>query len=484
VGRDWVQLLGVLKRHQLKRGWIAWLLMFGLARVTLDAQSIPASADARPSYMLLRDEEDWSFLRDPSQRSDWWDPIKYIPLSRSGDTFLSLGGEIRQQYERFKIESWGAQPEDTSGYLLQRYMGHADLHVRRRFRAFVQVKSGIETGRNGGPRPTDEDQLDLHQGFVDVGVVGALSEDGVMLRVGRQEFSFGSQRLVSVRERPNVRQSFDAVRAIVRVADWRVDGFVSRPVETNIGIFDEWTDRSRALWGVYAVRSSDDAATNVDLYYLGLHRDKATFDQGTGAEQRHSIGTRLWGTRGRLDHNVEGVWQWGTFDGGPIRAWTLASDTGWRPAVPGQPRFGVRADVTSGDFNRDQPALQTFNAMFPKGAYFGLIAPTGPYNHMDVHPQVEVTLPNDWTLNATWLWFWRTRRGDGIYNVPGNLLRSGQGARAHFVGQSPGVEVTKELTPHLSVSGQVSWFSAGPFIQETTPVHNIFYVTAIATYKF
>ena len=112
MGRDWVQLLGVLKRHQLKRGWIAWLLMFGLARVTLDAQSTPASADARPSYMVLRDEEDWSFLRDPTQRSDWWDPFKCIPLWRPGDSFLSLGGEIRQQYERFENESWGAQPEE------------------------------------------------------------------------------------------------------------------------------------------------------------------------------------------------------------------------------------------------------------------------------------------------------------------------------------------------------------------------------------
>jgi hypothetical protein len=36
----------------------------------------------------------------------------------------------------------------------------------------------------------------------------------------------------------------------------------------------------------------------------------------------------------------------------------------------------------------------------------------------------------------------------------------------------------------LSVNGQLSWFSAGAFIQETQPARDIFYMTAIATYKF
>src|SRR5277367_5383011 len=33
------------------------------------------------SYKLLREDENWSFLRDRSLREDFWDPIKYIPRS-------------------------------------------------------------------------------------------------------------------------------------------------------------------------------------------------------------------------------------------------------------------------------------------------------------------------------------------------------------------------------------------------------------------
>src|SRR6185312_9267159 len=53
-------------------------------------------------------------------------------------------------------------------------------------RSFVRLLSGFATDRAGGPRPTDEVLLDLHQAFVDLSVeipsVGQFT-----LRSGRQE---------------------------------------------------------------------------------------------------------------------------------------------------------------------------------------------------------------------------------------------------------------------------------------------------------
>src|SRR5262249_48825881 len=140
--------------------------------------------------------------------------------------------------------------QDDSGYLLERYMLHADVHLGETTRFFVQLKSGIETGRLGGPRPPDEDKLDVNQAFVDFKFdLG----DGRSLTVrgGRQEMAFGSSRLVSFREGPNVRQSFDGVRVFALVGAWRVDGFVTKPVETDLGVFDDAPDHTRTFWGVY-----------------------------------------------------------------------------------------------------------------------------------------------------------------------------------------------------------------------------------------
>ena len=41
-------------------------------------QTTPPTPDR--SYKLLSEDEDWSFLRDPNLREDFWDPIKYIAL--------------------------------------------------------------------------------------------------------------------------------------------------------------------------------------------------------------------------------------------------------------------------------------------------------------------------------------------------------------------------------------------------------------------
>jgi len=57
----------------------------------------------------------------------------------------------------------GPGPQDNNGYLLQRYMLHTDLHFGPNFRFFGQLKSGLENGRTGGPRPADEDKLLSHE---------------------------------------------------------------------------------------------------------------------------------------------------------------------------------------------------------------------------------------------------------------------------------------------------------------------------------
>ena len=80
---------------------------------------------------------------------DIWDPIKYIPLGREG-WFLTVGGEAREVVEQVGNDNWGKQPY-TNTFFLQRYMLHTDWHLGKYFRAFVQLKSGLESFRQGGP---------------------------------------------------------------------------------------------------------------------------------------------------------------------------------------------------------------------------------------------------------------------------------------------------------------------------------------------
>src|SRR5579863_3707940 len=124
------------------------ILALAAAAVTvLHAQTDQPASAAAPvrTYSLLRENEDWSFLKDPSLRQDIWDPLKYIPLGRDG-WYLTIGGEAREVIERVADDNWGRQAY-TNTFFLQRYMLHTDWRFGKHFRAFVQLKSGLESFR-------------------------------------------------------------------------------------------------------------------------------------------------------------------------------------------------------------------------------------------------------------------------------------------------------------------------------------------------
>jgi hypothetical protein len=84
------------------------------------------------------------------------------------------------------------------------------------------------------------------------------------------------------------------------------------------------------------------------------------------------VGFRLFGERDRVDWNVEGVWQWGSFGDGSIRAWTLSADLGYRWAdLPLRPRFGIKMDAISGDSNPADGRLERSIRCFQSCRTFG-----------------------------------------------------------------------------------------------------------------
>jgi hypothetical protein len=440
---------------------------------------------SQPGYQLNRADEDYRYLREAAGGRDFWDPVKFVSLGHSGAWYLSLGGEARERYEYLDHPNWGADRRDSDGYMLQRYFLHADLHLGDRLRLFAQLQSSLENGRSGGPRPTDRDELDLHQAFVDLRFPLA-ADDSFTLRSGRQELAYGSQRLISVREGPNVRQSFDGFRGSYRAGELALDAFVTQPAQTKRYRFDDGTDHSQALWGLYSVvpLALMDGGKG-DFYYLGLQRRHARFDQGAAREVRHSLGTRLWRTQKPLDYNFEFLYQWGSFGAGDIRAWTVASDTGYTAqGAPFSPRVGLKADIASGDRDPGNPDLQTFSPLFPKGAYFSENGLIGPANFINLNPSLELHLGQGLLCSVNWDFFWRESTRDGIYNNAVVPVRSGRGASARYIGSQPQLQLQWDLERHLSLVTIYAHFLAGPFLRESGPGEDVDYFSTWLTYKF
>lgn len=479
-------------------------------------------ASEPPVYRLLRFEEDYSSLRDPGKRTDPFDPLKFIPLDAEGRVYLTLGGDMRQRFEHYTGFGLGNGSVDDrpDSYYLARYLLHADLHVGENLRFFFQLNSNTELGRRGGARPgIDRDDFDVHQAFFDLRIpLHAGASDGknatkpspaadtiLLIRLGRQELAYGDDKLIDFREGPNVRQSFDAAVVSLQSSDYRVDALFARQVATNKGVVDDGYDLQQAeIWGLYSTvglpflrrpRSADTAS--VDLYYLGYDRQNAAFDQSArrgsstplpGHETRHSVGARLDGTvsalgdgpfNGEFHYNLEGTYQFGRFGDHGISAFSASFDAGYHfQKLLFDPDLTLRVDVVSGDSNRHDGELETYNPLFPTALYFSEPGFIGPSNLIAVHPAVDWHLHKALGLSTTVIGYWREDTGDGVYNfggvpsVPG-FQSGGSSAGANglagsrYVGTEANARLTWGINRHLTFDVSYSHFFAGSYMRET-----------------
>jgi len=376
----------------------------------------------------------------------WGDPLAASRADDSAWTF-GLSAEARERFESSRDPVFGLSPADDDDYLLHRVLLTADARHTEGFRAQVQIVSGLSSGWEGQPPPTQDDSVDLLQGFVEQSF--GVGDGDLLVRAGRQELSLGSSRLISVRESPNIRRAFDGVRASWSLhSGAHVDAFALRPVSPERSGFDDRSSSAQSFWGLYGTANVPGVeGLKADLYYLGLRREDAEFTQGRATERRHSVGFRLFGERDRADWNIEGVWQWGSFGDASIRAWTISADLGYQWAdSPLRPRVGIKMDAISGDRNPADRRLETFNPLFPKLPYFSEANVATPANLLDVQPNFTFNVAREATLSLSWNALWKQAREDAFYAPPLSPVRG----TANSVGRAIGTQASLNLDWKLS----------------------------------
>ena len=147
------------------------------------------------------------------------------------------------------------------------------------------------------------------------------------------------------------------------------------------------------------------------------------------------------------------------------------------------PRLGLNLHVISGDANPGDDDLGTFNALFPRAAYFGEIALVGAANIFDVHPSLDLHVTPQLTVSADWDVFWRYSTDDGIYDAGGFLLRPADG-NARFIGHQPGVNISWQIDRHASLTAGYSHFFPGDFIKQSGPAADVDFAYITLQYRF
>lgn len=418
------------------------------------------------SFKLLRYDENYEFLKDSSRNV--YQHLKFVPLSRNKEFYMSFGGEARYEYVDFNNEDWGRLHIGHNNFLLQRYDLHADIHLGKNVRVFAQLRSALQDGRSNGPRGIDEDQLNVQNLFLDV-KVWQKEEQKLSVRAGRQELDYGSGRLISVREGPNARLYFTGGKIMYSSARFSVDAFAVMADTTYPGVFDNKMSEQLNLWGAYS-KIIFPKAGNLDLYYLGIRRDQSPFEEGIAAERRHTVGTRLWKYGGGFIYNLEAAYQFGTFGSGNINAWTGSIDIGYSfENIKFKPTINLRNDYISGDKNEGDGNLQTFNPLYPKGGYFGFSPQVGPVNLIDIHPYATLDLLPDLKMQLDVVLNWRYSLQDGVYRPSGSLNLPGSTSDKRYIGTAYLANFTYSVNRYISVVSGIQYFKTGAFINDSIP---------------
>lgn len=428
-----------------------------------------------PTYLDLRFAEDFSYLDGPegSYRKDLFDPIKWIHLA--DDLTLTIGGEFRARLEAETNKAYGSVEPSQDTFFLHRYLWHFDLRYRKLARIFYQGSTAYIEDRDLALLDIHENRWDVQQLFLDVRPLG---EDApLMLRVGRQEFALGKERLISPLDWGNSRRKFDAAALFYNTEKLDAVLFYAKPVHVNLAerlnrrpdVYREEAD----IYGLYTTwKGIPDHV--VDLYLLA-YRDTGDFTNANGRVgdlSLYTAGGRIAGETGALDYDGEFAGQWGKFAGDTVHAWMAAVEAGYTfDAVPWTPRLGVGFDYGSGDDDPSDNTHDTFTQLYPDShAYLGLIDAVGRQNVLATNVNLTIEPHEKVVARFAWFTFWNDAKRDGLYDAGGTVSRrSLTGTTGHDIGNEIDLTVRYAIDRHQSVLFGYSHFWGNNFIRSTGP---------------
>jgi hypothetical protein len=439
----------------------AWLpfALVSIAQVTHAASALETSRPSRPGSP--RAAEDYRFLDDAAKSTDPFDGLRYHRLSDSA--WLQLGAEARYRVDSLERPSFGLRGVKDDSYALQRLQVHADLHVfDDAARVFLQVENTRAFGKDLYS-PTDESRNEIRQAFVDLNY--DFSGGRYTTRIGRQEIALGNQVFVTYRDVPNIRQTFDGVRASLNLKSGRkLEAFAVRPTETGEDSWDDGSINTVKFYGLYGTLPLN-KVWSIDLYGFDLESDDRVLAGEVGDEKRYTYGARLFGRGHALDWSWDIAGQAGHLGGADIRAWVVSSDTGYTFNHPWQPRVGIRLDVASGDGDAGDGKVGTFDPLFPRNGVYGEASLTTLSNVIVIGPTFGFSPWSSLRFEPGVFEVWKQNTHDGVY-MPGMSMLAQTRDSGRRVGTIYRANTRWLATPNLTLDLDLKYYDVGAAITD------------------
>lgn len=283
----------------------------------------------------------------------------------------------------------------------------------------------------------ETDDIELHQAIV---TVGNLKKFPLLLKVGRQEMSYGDERLIGAVGWNNIGRTFDAAKMRWQNEWFGADMFVSRPVIPQNDVFDVPNDYDY-FSGFYAT-STKIPKNTFDFYFLARNSSRQATAAGPSpqspqpsARDIYTVGFRLKSKPlefGDWDYSLESAYQFGNFvDKRPglntptarlkQSAFMVVAQAGYTFAdLWATPRLGLEYDFSSGDSNPFDNHHETFDNLFPTNhKFYGYMDFVSLQNIHDISASLTLKPMTRLSLAIEGHGFWLADTHDSFYNVAG-----------------------------------------------------------------
>lgn len=440
---------------------------------------------AQSDISMLRFSDDNSAIK--ADTSDWkvHRAIKEIELGSNDAPILSIGGDVRMQARQINNPNFGDDGSEKS-YTNQRLLLHTDLKINNTFRVFAQIGSMHTQGKDFYTPDIDVDKLSVRQAFVDFNFK---SEADFLLRAGRQELSYGDSRIISFREGPNIRLSYDGLKFSIQKDNLQGDFFVVRPMINNTDIFDNKTSDKELIYSTYwTINFYNDV--KFDLYYFGDEKkDVFYFDYSNkDDEKRHSLGFRVDKSNTSFFYNTEFTYQFGNFGNDNISAFQEITQLGYQfNEVKSTPAFKIQGFIHSGDRVQNDGTINTFRTISskpPTGNKFTF----GPANAIILMPEIDVSPTKALTLIARYMWVWKYSANDVLYTSSmSSIIMSGtakDGIPEKVVAKGFELNASYVVNKHLLFDVQGGTFTPCDYTKAACAGENLSCLYFNCSYKF
>lgn len=447
-----------------------------------------------PPIPRARWSEDWSTFGDATPLlypeitpyDYFWAPVKFIPLNKSKDSYLSFGGELRLAYELYDEKDMGISDIGYQDALQLRLALHGDWHLSKRWRIFGQIGYGTVDNREGGEKTADEADVNIWELFI--GYRFPIEDnERVVVRLGRQLIEVANL-YINVGEGNNVRQHYDGLRV-----GWiddefvKFDSFAAEYVDFADGSF-EMSGTGEYFWGFLSGFRFEKSLLNLNFSYFGWDIKDRQFEQGGGErhdEQRHTL--LLWLNRPmnierQLFRPLEKVGQWGL-------DYYLAYQFGEYEDQPGgsnidafagfgevryaifqeadTPILGFKTAYFSGDSDPDDNELNTFYDHVFATPFFGYARDIQPFDLVFVQPNIGYRFGDRNSLiTLSHGFFWRANTNDAFYGSPNGITAPAGASDSSWLGQQVQLSVRYLINPNLLLTGYLARFFAGDMIED------------------